>query len=103
MNRLLPKLRLSRLRDIGWSLWDPIGILGEGEVWDGQPFADEYDSYLRQVAGQLLLGHSESEMVDYLYDVAANHMGLGPQPRLREAAERTVKAIATDDKLWNYD
>ena len=25
-----PRIRLSKLRDIGWTLWDPIGLLQEG-------------------------------------------------------------------------
>ena len=29
-----PPLSLSRLRDIGFSLWDPIGILRPGEPWE---------------------------------------------------------------------
>ncbi len=27
------KIRLSRLRDIGWSLWDPIGVTSKNEHW----------------------------------------------------------------------
>ena len=48
-----PKLRLSRLRDIGWSLWDPIGLNDFGDDWESVTFADEYDSYLIKVAGML--------------------------------------------------
>ena len=62
-----PKVRLSRLRDIGWSIWDPIGLLAEGETWDQKPFADEYDSYLMHAAGQLRRNVPTEEVVDYLY------------------------------------
>lgn len=31
--------------------WDPIGLLPKGEIWDHKNFADEYDSYLLEVAG----------------------------------------------------
>lgn len=43
-----PAFKLSRLRELGWALWNPIGL--------GPPyksFADEYDGYLLQAAGQL--------------------------------------------------
>ena len=29
-----PAAKLSKLRDIGWKLWDPIGLLGPEEEWD---------------------------------------------------------------------
>lgn len=51
-----PKVRLSRLRDISWSVWDPIGLMGVGQNWqdkDCRPFANEYDGYLLQAAGRL--------------------------------------------------
>jgi hypothetical protein len=38
------KVRLSRLRDIGWTEWDPIGLCPP-EGWEGIPAADEYDGY----------------------------------------------------------
>jgi hypothetical protein len=72
-----PPLSLSRLRDIGWSLWDPIGLLAPGEAWDGKPFADEYDAYLTATAPMLRDGRSEGECVDYLTWVAVVHMALG--------------------------
>jgi len=38
-----PPLKLSRLRDIGWREWDPIGLLPQGDAWESYPeFADEY-------------------------------------------------------------
>ncbi|MBB4630217.1 hypothetical protein SAMN04244581_04955, partial [Paracoccus denitrificans] len=46
-----PRIKLSKLRDIGWSLWDPIGLLDPESPagrWDDEAnlsFADEYDSY----------------------------------------------------------
>ena len=47
------KFKLSRLREIGWSLWDPIGLSGFEGTLD-----DEYDSYLLQAAGRLWNGAS---------------------------------------------
>lgn len=63
-----PKTKLSRLRDIGWSKWDPIGLLGDGQKWDDedcQQFADEYDSYLLQAAGQTWLADTIARIPDY--------------------------------------
>ena len=40
---------LNRLRDIGWTLWDPIGLLPPEGEWDdcaNRSFAGEYDQYL---------------------------------------------------------
>ncbi len=50
-----PKIKLSRLRDIGWSLWDLIGLLKSGQRWEDdecRPFANEYDAYLLNAAGR---------------------------------------------------
>lgn len=95
------KLRLSRLRDIGWKEWDPIGLLAVGDTWEGKPFADEYDNYLAYAAGQLRRGAPKEEIVSYLEDIQSNHMGLGPSRERSLCAARTVDAILADKKLWN--
>lgn len=93
-----PPLQLSRLRDIGWSLWDPIGLLDPGESWEGQPFADEYDSYLAAVASMLRDGHSTDECEAYLIQITLVHMGLGTdrdgniRPGLEKVARGPAKA-----------
>jgi hypothetical protein len=88
-------IELSRLRDIGWEQWDPIGLLAEGDTWNHKPFADEYDSYLLHVASLLWNGKSKNEAITYLDWVGSEHMGLGP---LTEAAHnasiKTVELIA---------
>ena len=89
---------MSKLRDIGFSLWDPIGLCGPGESWEGQPWADEYDSYLPTVASMLRDGRPEGECVDHLTWVAVEHMGLGTNragdviPE-REAAHRAAATV----------
>lgn len=95
-----PKIRLSRLRDIGWAIWDPIGLLDEGETWDQKPFADEYDSYLMQAAGQLRRKVPIKEVVDYLVKIESEHMGLGTHPSQRAVSEKVVAAILADEQLW---
>ena len=82
-----PKFKLSRLRDIGWTEWNPIG-LDRAETVD-----DEYDSYLTQAAGRLWNGETEEAVAAYLTDIEANHMGLVPGIGLDPRAAATAKAI----------
>jgi hypothetical protein len=90
-----PKIELSRLREIGWAQWDPIDLkhLSDGEWQDGGACADEYDTYLMQVAGRLLTGATASEVIAYLEDIEAGNMGLGHTASTRPRAEATVAAI----------
>ena len=43
-----PTFKVSRVREIGWGCWDPIGLANLEVRPD-----DEYDSYLLQNAGRL--------------------------------------------------
>jgi hypothetical protein len=90
-----PPLKLSRLRDIGWAKWDPIGILSPGEKWEHHPAADEYDQYLLEAANRLGRDWSISDATDYLMRIASEHMGLGsPEDgAARARAEKTAHAI----------
>lgn len=102
---LPPKIKLSRLRDIGWSKWDPIGLLADGQTWhdaDCQSFADEYDSYLLQAAGQLRRGASAEGVVRYLIDIEVNHMGVGPRRDAVARARDVVASLQADEALWIY-
>lgn len=95
--------QLARLRDIGWSKWDPIGILQEGQNWrdeDCLPFAAEYDSYLLQAVGMLRKGIAKEDVARYLDDIAANHMGLGHAPGATSRATEVAAAIQADEHLW---
>lgn len=91
----VPKVKLSRLREIGWSLWDPIGLrhLSDGEWRDGGACADEYDGYLLQVVGRLRRGAPAAEVIAYLEDSEVGHMGLTPSPTTPARAKATVEAI----------
>ena len=82
-------IQLSRLREIGWSKWDPIGL--KDEVQESGTLASEYDSYLLHVASLLKHGRSDAEAVEYLTAIATKHMDLSKVNR--KAAERTVDAI----------
>ena len=97
-----PKLNMSRLRDIGWSLWDPIGLLDEEQNWRDVNFADEYDSYLMKVAGMLRNGESENQAAEYLVWVNTVHMGMSSDPdKVRDRADRVVRAIRDDGEIWS--
>lgn len=103
-----PRVNLSKLRDIGWGLWDPIGLLGNGGHYPGkwndppnQRFADEYDNYLISAASQLRGGASCEQVVEYLAHIEADYMGLGIRPNTRERAEAVVAAILADQASLN--
>jgi len=90
------KVSLSILRDIGWSQWDPIGLMPEGWTWDhddSSGFKDEYDSYLTNAAAQLHQGKTEADVINYLANVEIHDMGLGERSDTRARAEAVVRAI----------
>jgi hypothetical protein len=91
-----PNIELSRLREIGWALWDPIGLRGVGDgAWqDEGGCADEYDSYLFQVASRLGQGEPAVQLVAYLEEMEIDCMGVGRNDTTLSRAEATVAAIA---------
>lgn len=84
-----PTFKLSRLREIGWNVWDPIGLNGLEDTPD-----DEYDSYLLQAAGRLWSGATAEEVADYLVTVELEHMGLSDAPHVRPRAREAVNALS---------
>lgn len=70
-----------------------IGLLPYGAAWEEQPFADEYDDYLRKVEGDLRNGLGVAEVVAYLVRIEREHMGLGVRPGQDARAEATVRAV----------
>ena len=90
-----PPLRLSRLRDIGFSLWDPVGILSHGEPWIGQPAADEHDAYPASAAALLRDGMSDDACVKMRFNVETQRMGLSVRPTPEEVARigRLIAAL----------
>lgn len=101
MTKIAPNsVRLARRRTIGWSLWDPIGLLERGASWEAegnQAFANEYDSYLAHAADLLRQGVSDSDVVDYLAEIEISYMGLGERPDTRARAMAVVAALRTDE------
>lgn len=84
-----PTFQLSRLREIGWAKWDPIGIGGRDHGWP----ADEYDTYLLQAAGQLWNGRSDEDVADYLIKIETENMGLEAVPGIRSRALDVARAM----------
>jgi hypothetical protein len=95
-----PKTRLSRLRDIGWKHWDPIGLKGFDGGWENSPAADEYDTYLMKVDGMLQRGEGDDAAVQYLIKIESEYMGMGMNAATQSRAEATIAAIRADDQLW---
>jgi hypothetical protein len=84
---------LTQLRHIGWREWDPIGLLAVGEAWEQEPFADEYDAYLLQVAADFRDGKSLAHAIEYLLHIEREHMAVGLRVGQKERAEATARAI----------
>ena len=91
-----PAVQLSRLREIGWSLWDPIGLRQiSGDDWrDGGACADEYDSYLLQIVSRLRRGETHEAVAAYLEEMETDDMGLNRSFNTSERAGATVAAIS---------
>ena len=85
---MTPKFKLSRLREIGWRHWDPIGLNGlEGNA------DDEYDSYLLRATGMLWNGKSPEEVKAYLVWAESEYMGMGEAQQNGERASATIEAL----------
>jgi len=84
-----PKFKLSRLRQIGWTKWDPIGLGGT----DSRP-EDEYDGYLLQAAGRLWNGASREEVANYRVNLETEYMGLGERAGVHQRAKEVADALS---------
>jgi hypothetical protein len=78
-----PVVKLSALREIGWTSWDPIGLRALDSEWP----ADEYDSYLLVGFDMIQSGKSVDEVTAYLIEMASVNMGLS---KVDGAAARTT-------------
>ena len=84
-----PKFKLSRLREIGWAKWDPIGLGGLCERPE-----NEYDGYLLQAAQRLWNGASKEEVANYFISVETVHMGLGESLDAHRRADEVADALS---------
>ena len=87
-----PRIRLTRLREIGWKHWNPIGV-------DGLP-DDEYDSYLLRAAGMIRRGEQRQTIVDYLVSIEIDYIGVGRTDTTLARAEATTAALQRAADLW---
>jgi hypothetical protein len=86
-------LDLNRLREIGFSKWDPVELMRNRETWVGTKFQNEYDHYMIHVADRLIVGDNEAELVAYLVEVERDQIGLGTADCSKTRAAATVAAI----------
>jgi len=74
------------IREVLMREWDPIGVSDIPEA------ADEYDSYICAVHGLLIHREPLYKMIDFLWWVETQHMGLaGNRRRTEQAAERLLR------------
>jgi hypothetical protein len=93
------RIRLSRLRDIGWRCWDPMG-LGASDDWEKSAAGGEYDVYLLSVARMLRHNESDETCAQYLLRAESENLRLGARADARARADATIAAIRGDDQLW---
>ncbi len=79
------------LRQILMDEWDPIGVADFPEA------ADEYDSYLGQIARRLREGASADEIAAFLHEVETVTMGLGSSTEARSRND----ALAVRLREWH--
>lgn len=73
------------IRHVLLEKWDPIGVKNE-------PFAqDEYDAYVGEIYELLVTKAPDSKIAEYLWGVAREDMGLGPESS--KQTEPTVRAL----------
>jgi hypothetical protein len=66
--------------------WDPIGV---ADIPEAQ---DEYNMYAGEVAGLLMRGESRQKLIDHLWLIETDNMGLpGNRRRTEAAADRLLQ------------
>ena len=80
----------NRVRDALLHEWDPIGIQEYPEA------NDEYDSYVPNVCRMLSSGASEAEILNYLWWLETQHMGLRGERERTEGFVRRLLQIRND-------
>ena len=78
-------IKLSRLREIGWDLWDPIGLNELEPTWR-ESAPDEYDGYLLHAVCLIRNSHAREDVVRYLMEIECERMGLSECAGSRERA-----------------
>jgi hypothetical protein len=79
----------ARVREVLMREWDPIGVADIPEA------ADEYDGYVGAVYVMLMDQRASKEQIaSYLFDVAANHMGLSA-PTYAERSDNAASVLVS--------
>jgi hypothetical protein len=87
-NKYQSRENRARVRQILLHDWDPIGIQDAPEA------SDEYDSYADKAYVMLIDERATADAIAaYLYQIAAEHMGLGHHPRLEEISKRVAETL----------
>ena len=71
-----PDYKIDRIRDIGWTHWDPIGLAKHIDDWRELEWTDEYDAYLLRAFSVLWHGDNVHKATRYLLQFEAVSMGL---------------------------
>jgi hypothetical protein len=87
------RLYYAAIREVFLKDWNPIGV-------PDLP-GDEYDSYIPPIYGMLAQGKSEQEIVDCLWKMEAERMGLRPDRSHVEAVARRLLLIPSELKTQN--
>jgi hypothetical protein len=87
-NKYQSRENRARVRDILMREWDPIGVADAPEA------SDEYDAYVGTVYVMLMDQRaSKDEITAYLFDVAANHMGISAHERIAKCSARAAEFL----------
>lgn len=77
-----------RVRQILLHDWDPIGVQHAPEA------SDEYDTYADKAYVMLMDERATADRIaSYLYEIAAEYMGLGHHQRLAESSRRVAETL----------
>ncbi len=93
-----PRIRLSRLRDIGRRCWHPIDRASSDE--SNAATGGEYDDYLIKVARMIRMNESDEAAAQYLVWAESEDMRMEVCADIRARAAATIAAIRSDHQLW---
>lgn len=88
-----PRIDIERLREIAWSIWDPIPNGDATSDWKQVEWPDEYDRYMLKAFEYLWNTGDERRAVDYLYGIETSAMSLSERPGREDRVSDTVKAL----------
>jgi hypothetical protein len=84
---------INALRELGWSLWDPIEILVTKTTWRGTAFEDEYDTYLIEMQNMARRGLQVEELTNYAINIVDEWMELGRNDEVEARSRNLAQAV----------